>query len=178
MYVKSCHNFEVIHNLTKSIDNVSESLFIELKRGGNKNIIIGCIYRHHSPISTFINDFLNNALVYVTKYSSKISAIMGDFNIDLVNYANDRNTGTFYDLCIYNFRPLILQPTRVTSRTATLIDNIFINDISCHSLGGNITVSISDHFFQFCHTDIFGGAKYKEMVKYARNENFKRNYLT
>ena len=76
MYAKACHNFEVIHNLTKSIDNVSESLFIELKREGYKNIIIGCIYRHHSPISTFINDFLNNVLVYVTKHSSKISAIM------------------------------------------------------------------------------------------------------
>ena len=86
------------------------------------------------------------------------------------DYANDRNTGTFYDLlCTHNFRPLILKPTRVTSRTATLIDNIFINDISCHSLGGNIAASISDHFFQFCHTDIFGGAKYEERVKYARN---------
>ena len=110
----------------------------------------------YSPISTFINDFLNNVLVYVTKHSSKIPAIMGDFNIDLVNYANDRNTEIFYNLlCTHNFKPLILQPTRVTSRTATLIDNIFINDISCHSLGGNITASISDHFFQFCHTDIF-----------------------
>ena len=139
MYIKSCHNFEVVKNLTKSIDGVSESLFIEIKRDGHKNLIIGCIYRHHSPIPTFLNYFLKNALEYVNKQSSKISALMGDVNIDLIKYASETNTGKFYDLlCLHSFRPLILQPSRVTSKTATLIDNIFINDISCHSQGGNI----------------------------------------
>lgn len=56
----------------------------------------------------------------------------------------------------------------MTSRTATLIDNIFVNDISCHSLGGNITSSISDHFFQFCQTNIFGSSEHSKRVKYAR----------
>ena len=176
MYIRSCHNFEVKQNLSKSIDDVSESLFIELKRDGHKNLIIGCIYRHHSPISTFINKFFKNALDYVSKQSAKISALMGDFNIDLIKYASETNTGKFYDLlCTHSFRPLILQPTRVTPRTATLIDNIFINDISCHSLGGNITSSISDHFFQFCQTDIFGSSKHTERVKYARDfRNFNK----
>ena len=65
---------------------------------------------------------------------------MGDFNVDLIKYASNTNTGYFYDLlCSYSFRPLILQPTRVTSNTATLIDNIFINDMACHSDGGNIS---------------------------------------
>ena len=95
---------------------------------------------------------------------------MGDFNIDLVKYGTDANISNFYDLlCTHNFRPLILQPSRVTPRTATLIDNIFINDITRHSTGGNITASISDHFFQFSHTDTLGGTKYKEMIKYGRN---------
>ena len=68
--------------------------------------------------------------------SSKIFALMGDFNIDLIKYASETNTGKFYDLlCSHSFRPLILQPSK-TSKTANLIDNIFINDISCHSQGG------------------------------------------
>ena len=75
---------------------------------------------------------------------------MGNFNIDLVKYASDTKTEELYNLlCSRNVRPLILQPTRVISYTATLIDNIFINDISCLSSGGDITVSISDHYFQF-----------------------------
>ena len=55
----------------------------------------------------------------------------------------------------FSFRPLVLQPSRVTSKSFTLIDNIFTNDMSCFSSGGNITSSISDHFAQFCQLDIF-----------------------
>ena len=86
---------------------------------------------------------------------------MGDFNIDLINYASDTNTANFYDLlCTHNFRPLILQPTRVTS--------------GCHSLGGNITSS--DHFFQFCQTDILRSSKHSKRVIYARdNRNFNKH---
>ena len=58
---------------------------------------------------------------------------------------------------------------RVTSKSATLIDNIFINDISCHSLGGNLTSSISDHYFQFSQLDILQTAKEEKKVKYVRD---------
>ena len=171
MYIKSSYNFDVKQNLSKSIDDVCESLFVELKRDGHKNLIIGCIYRHHSPIQTFIDTFLKDSLEYVSKQqSSKLTALMGDFNVDLIKYASETNTGNFYDLlCSHSFRPLILQPTRVTSKSATLIDNIFINDISCHSLGGNVTSSISDHFFQFCQLDIFQAPQHTRRVKYARD---------
>ena len=63
---------------------------------------------------------------------------------------------TFYDLIIpHGFRPLILNPTRITPKSATLIDNIVINDLSCFSNGGNIMHSISDHCLQFAQIDIF-----------------------
>ena len=48
-------------------------------------------------------------------------------------------------------------------------DNIFINDISCFSLGGNVTSSISNHFFQFCQTDIFQTTVHTKKVKYVRD---------
>ena len=79
MYIKSCHNFEVVKNLTKSNDDVSESLFIEIKRDGHKNLIIGRIYTHHSPIPTFLKDILQNALEYINKQSSKNICINGEF---------------------------------------------------------------------------------------------------
>ena len=95
---------------------------------------------------------------------------MGDFNVDLIKYTSEANTGHFYDLlCSHSFRPLILQPTRVTSRTSTLIDNIFINDVSCYSSGGNLTSSISDHFLQFAQTDIFETCSFKKKIKLARD---------
>ena len=81
---------------------------------------------------------------------------MGDFNIDLIKYGTKTDVSTFYDkMSAHSFRPLILQPTRLTSSSATLIDNIFINDLACSSKGGNITTAISDHLIQFSQLDLF-----------------------
>ena len=45
--------------------------------------------------------------------------------------------------------PLILQPTRVTEKSKTLIDNIFFNSFEFTTIYGNITHSISEHLIQF-----------------------------
>ena len=67
----------------------------------------------------------------ITK-SSKICALLGDFNVDLIKYGDNQLIDSFYDqISSHGFRPLILQPTHVSSNSATLIDNIFINDIAC-----------------------------------------------
>ena len=57
----------------------------------------------------------------------------------------------------------------MTSRSNTLIDNIFVNDLTCSSVGGNITSSISDHFLQFCQTNIFEKPNKNKPHKYARS---------
>ena len=91
--------------------------------------------------------YFDKLLEKVTK-TNKTCAILGDFNLN--KYGD-----TFYDqLSSYGFRPLILQPTRVTANSATLIDNIFINNAECFSKGGNITSAISDHFLQFLFSQI------------------------
>ena len=56
----------------------------------------------------------------------------------------------------HSFPPYVLQPTRVTDHSATIIDNIFSNVTDYDTSGGNITTLISDHFAQFlmikkCH---------------------------
>ena len=69
-----------------------------------------------------------------------------------------------------------MQPTRVTSRSATIIDNILINDITTRSVGGNLTSTISDHFPQFCQVDIFGKGKAEQHVSYGRSyKHFNQN---
>ena len=45
--------------------------------------------------------------------------------------------------------PLIVQPTRVTKKSKTLVDNIFFNSFEFTSISCNITHSISDHLIQF-----------------------------
>ena len=45
--------------------------------------------------------------------------------------------------------PYILQPTRVTDRSANLNDNIFANTYNFNALSGNLVTKISDHLPQF-----------------------------
>ena len=94
----------------------------------------------------------------------------GDFNIDLIKYDSTACVSEFYDqISSFGFRPLILQPTRLSSSSATLIDNIFINDLSCFSNGGNINTSIFDHLVQFTQLDILENLNKKTTKKMSRN---------
>ncbi len=42
-----------------------------------------------------------------------------------------------------------MQPTRITHHTATLIDNVFFNSISHHTISGNILYDFTDHLPNF-----------------------------
>ena len=47
--------------------------------------------------------------------------------------------------------------------------------MTCHSFGGNLTSSISDHYLQFCVTDLFQTPKHEKKSKYARDfKNFNK----
>ena len=65
--------------------------------------------------------------------------------------SNEHNqTNEFLDsLASNSFIPLILQPTRITSHSNTLIYNIFSNIIEPDIISGNLTAAISDHLPQF-----------------------------
>ena len=52
-------------------------------------------------------------------------------------------------LCSYGFLPHIIQPTRVTENTPTVIDNIFSNNIQDDIMSANILLTLSEHFSQF-----------------------------
>ena len=76
--------------------------------------------------------------------------IMGDFNIDLLQYDIHNSSNDFLNSIIsHSFLPYVLQPTRVTDHSATNIDNIFSDLIDFDTSSGNIKTLISDHFAQF-----------------------------
>ena len=80
---------------------------------------------------------------------NKYCYIMGDININLLNYDTHQHTTNFVDLIHANsFVSLINKPTRVKQQSATLIDNIFTNSLSGmdHTIQGIIYSDISDHF--------------------------------
>ena len=65
----------------------------------------------------------------------------GDFNIDLLKIDSDKDIMNFYNSLTSNlFVPHITLPTRITSHSQTLIDNIFSNDPDfAQGIAGNFT---------------------------------------
>ena len=62
-----------------------ESVFVEIKNPGKKNVIVGCIYKHPwLEIDTFNDDFLEPFLEKISSENKDVFLI-GDFNTDLIN---------------------------------------------------------------------------------------------
>ena len=79
--------------------------------------------------------------------------IMGDFNIDLFKCETSQISQDFLlSLQSCYLIPTFDKPTRVYRTSATLIDNIFVNNFDKLLASGNIISDISDHFSQFCIT--------------------------
>ena len=127
-------------NIYKS--NELESTFTEILIAKKSNIIIGCAYKHPSmDLNDFNTNYLNILRDKVSKEQKSVS-LLGDFNFNPLNYSNHNPTNEFLDsLASNSFVPYILQQTRLTSHSKTLI---FSNMISLETISGNLTSTISD----------------------------------
>ena len=85
---------------------------------------MGVTYRHPSMELTDFNCCYLNKLLGNTSKEQKSIFLLGDFNVNLLNNNEYNQTNKFLDsLASNSFIPL--QPTRITSHSNTLIDNIF-----------------------------------------------------
>ena len=109
-----------------------------------KNIVCGIVYRHPNTSLQYLFDHFSKTLDKVHK-ESRLGIIMGDFNINLQNCDSHAITGEFINLLSsYFFHPHTLQPTCITSHSATLIDNIFFNSLEFATYSGNILYSLTE----------------------------------
>ena len=115
----------------------------------NHNVIIGVIYRPPNQDISSFNDNMSN-IVNVVRRENKTYYLLGDYNINILNYESHAQTAQFVDMMSSNvfFLPLVTRPSRVTATSATLIDNIFTNNIGDidNSVQGLFITDISDHF--------------------------------
>ena len=136
-------------------------------------------------INEFNDEYLNELLDKLSK-ENKTIFLLGDFNINLLNYDIHPPTNEFLDsLSSYYFLPHILQPSRVTTNSKTLIDNTFSNMVVLGIIFGNLTASISSHLPQFLVApNIFFNASYPKSNNYERDwsrfdqENFVLDYFS
>ena len=150
LYISKDLNYKSRNDLKLYKDKNLESVFIEVLSKSDKNTIIVCIYKHPNlAIQEFMDTFLQPLLDNLS-YENKNVILMGDFNIDLLHYESHIQTREFLDKIYFgSLTPHITIPTRITSRSRTLIDNIFTNTVDELSISSNLMCPLSDHLAQF-----------------------------
>ena len=149
-FISNDLSYKIREDLLIQSPELCECLFIEIIFSNKRNILCGCIYRHpNTSIQDFNLNFLS-PLISKLSLESKLCFIMGDFNIDLIKSSTNMSISNFYQImCSSYFAPYILQPSRVTQNSQTLIDNIFFNSLDYKTSSGNFEYQISDHLIQF-----------------------------
>ena len=113
------------------LDDDFESVWTEIKNKKGRHSLCGCIYRHPNTDVTKFAEYIETTF---TKLNNK-------------NYNSDNSTNEFLNSMVsHSFLPYILQPTRVTDHSATVIDNIFSNITDYESYSGNTTTLVAISF--------------------------------
>ena len=125
LYLADQLNFIRRHDLELPNEGV-ESCWIETMSKKYQNVIIGCVYQNpHSKLESFYEvmkermQSLNN--------SGKQVIVLGDTNINFLQYCNDNRTADYLDMLLDSgFMPIITKATRITYHSKTSILTIFI----------------------------------------------------
>ena len=133
--------YKIRDDLSINCDDI-ESLSIEIVNNHTKNIIINVVYRSPDGDLRISETFFRKILSENTN-ANKTLFLAGDFKINVLDYENNKKVQNFVNLMI----PAINKPTRVTSYTATAIDNIITNSILDKDFkSAIIKTNLSDHF--------------------------------
>ena len=145
IYIKNNLDVNKIDVLSTSIEDVMEIATVEICIKQVKNIVICCTYK--SP-SVNYNDFNSKleSLFDKFQFNTKDVYVCGDFNMDLMKHNENRRTPEFIDIMFnVGLHPVISKPTRITSSTNSLIDNIFTNCINYDIYSDLLINDLSDH---------------------------------
>jgi hypothetical protein len=148
-FIKNNIKYSIREDLTVNTDDI-EMLWLEVKEENkvfDKNLVIGGIYRRPGVNPNIFIDALSEKL-HIIKHQNKNCLYAGDFNLDLLKYKSHTPTNDFLNLNFaLSYTQKINRPTRITSETATVIDNIFSNiPLSSENVNGILLSDLSDHF--------------------------------
>lgn len=167
LFLRDDIKFSIRDNLSIS-ENDFEALWVDLEIHGLKFLRVA-LYRHPKASLDSFTNYLYSSLDKIHN-QNKLCVILGDFNIDLLNCNSHALTENFINtLSSYFLHSQIIQPTRITDHTATLIDNIFINSIDYFTISGNLLSDLCDHLPNFLIIE-------KNCNNNNETEIFKRDY--
>ena len=129
IYLNESYSYKIRNLFTNS--NIWEGLFIDINGGILcRAFTIGNIYRppydnnNNANIQQFISEL--SPMIDIIQRENTYAAIVGDFNINLLQISEREKFGDFLDLmCANNFFHKISFPTRFAGHSCSLIDQIF-----------------------------------------------------
>lgn len=147
---KFSYNFIASSKDTNFFSNAAEFIVVDVIANNFGKIRFYCFYRHPSqPTREFIDLFFEFLAIYKPVSNS---FIVGDMNLNLLNYNSDRIVGEYVNnLVNLHFTPFSIIPTRCTRNSSSLIDHVFTtlgfcdsNDCKVKSL--TVMTDITDHY--------------------------------
>ena len=166
IYVKNGIKFKRREDMENS---TLECIWLEIFVKKSKSLLIGCFYRPPEGskyLPRNFNDIFNDHLSNVIE-SNKETIIMGDFN---VNYNDKKSNNEFKSIVnTYGLKQIVLQATRTSNLSSTLIDLIMSNCPENISTVKVFALSLSDH-------DMVGCTRKINNIKYPMRTVKCRNY--
>ena len=143
IYVNKSLKTKQVSRMSEVINDIYKCVTIEVEAERGSNIIISCLYRTPGSNIELFTEKLESLL---QKFNHKKSYyLLGDFNINLLNFEKHQGTNNFIDkLGSHGIFPLINRPTRITLESFRLIDNIYTNELKPNKSGVLIN-DLSDH---------------------------------
>ena len=120
-----------------------EHIWLEVKQS-KQSILICMLYRPPSAKACYRGILSNNIEKALSMNQNVV--IMGDFNCDMLN-TDDYSNNWVTDMCtLFHLNQLILNPTRITPSSCTLIDLILTSVSELYQNTEVIPVTLSDHY--------------------------------
>ena len=122
--------FQWRQDLDVFIEKHTESTFVEISIKNGTPVVIGSLYRTpNTPAQEFI-DNVSNVIKKIRCEGKNKEAILGmDHNLDLLHSDIHTPTHKFLNMLLdMQLFPTLPRPSRITQKSATLIDNIFISE--------------------------------------------------
>ena len=142
-YIRDTLNYRVRLDLNNT---QIEVLTIEISKYKTKSFLVTTWYRPPNTPTESFQEF--EKLLQYIDLEDKESIILGDLNCNLISEdTNDCNTNELkFVTNLYKCRQLIQEPTRVTSKTKSVLDHLFTNKPENIVLTGVSKITISDHY--------------------------------
>ncbi|MEW8542134.1 MAG: endonuclease/exonuclease/phosphatase family protein, partial [Candidatus Thiodiazotropha sp.] len=148
-------------------------LWLEITPKKGKSFLVGTLYKNPSEKVEW-NDRFEIFIEHVLTEDKEI-VLLGDFNKDLFNFNASREWSVLTESL--GLSQLVMEPTRVTQSTSTLLDHIYTNNEDNIFSVRVPKLGISDHYAVFCNRKINQSFKNHahSSITYRSFKNFNEN---